>query len=306
MVKGKKVKSSNKKIVVIYHGDCPDGFSGAWAAWKKFGNKAEYIGASDRANPPKGLAGKEVYFIDWVYPLATMKKVQRAAGKVIAIDHHATTETASRAMDECVFDMHHSGAVLAWRYFHPKKLLPKLFRYVEDHDLGRFKLAHTKAIGAFLALVPFGFSSWSQLVFEVERVKLKNKIVTQGQLIIKYEKKLIAEIAANARKVVFEKRKALAVNSPVLSSELGHYLSVKHPPFAIIWRERKDGSTRVSLRSVNNFNIGRYAQKYGGGGHRNSAGFSIPAGKRFPWKPIRPHTQKTSTLRLRRNNKKSS
>ena len=32
-----------KKIVVIYHDQCRDGFGAAYAAWKKFGDDASYI-----------------------------------------------------------------------------------------------------------------------------------------------------------------------------------------------------------------------------------------------------------------------
>ncbi len=35
-----------KDIVVIYHKHCPDGFGAAYAAWKKFGDAAEYLPAS--------------------------------------------------------------------------------------------------------------------------------------------------------------------------------------------------------------------------------------------------------------------
>jgi len=33
----------NKEIVVLYHANCLDGFGAAYAAWKKFGDTADYI-----------------------------------------------------------------------------------------------------------------------------------------------------------------------------------------------------------------------------------------------------------------------
>src|SRR3990167_9491025 len=44
-----------KNIVVIYHGKCPDGFSAAWIAWKKFGDDAEYIPGRHGEIPPEDL-----------------------------------------------------------------------------------------------------------------------------------------------------------------------------------------------------------------------------------------------------------
>ena len=32
-----------KDIVIFYHKECQDGFSGAWVAWKKFGESADYV-----------------------------------------------------------------------------------------------------------------------------------------------------------------------------------------------------------------------------------------------------------------------
>lgn len=88
------IHNSKKKIVVIYHGGCPDGFSGAWAAWKKFGNRAEYIGAYDRLALPHKLTDKEVYLIDYTYKPDLVKKLTQDNRRVTAIDHHITAEAA--------------------------------------------------------------------------------------------------------------------------------------------------------------------------------------------------------------------
>jgi hypothetical protein len=50
-----------KDIVILYHGGCVDGFTGAWAAYKKSGDNADYFGITDREIIPDGLTGKEVY-----------------------------------------------------------------------------------------------------------------------------------------------------------------------------------------------------------------------------------------------------
>src|SRR3990167_11323403 len=57
----------HKEIAVLYHGGCPDGFGGAYAAWKKFGDTAEYIPVKYGNTPPEGLAGREVYIVDFCY-----------------------------------------------------------------------------------------------------------------------------------------------------------------------------------------------------------------------------------------------
>jgi len=44
-----------KEIVIIYHADCPDGFGAAYAAWKKFGDKASYLPCYMPAPVPDGI-----------------------------------------------------------------------------------------------------------------------------------------------------------------------------------------------------------------------------------------------------------
>ena len=55
-----------KGIIVLYHNDCTDGFSAAWAAWKKLGNKADYVGIDPHC-PDKRLKDKEIYMVDLIY-----------------------------------------------------------------------------------------------------------------------------------------------------------------------------------------------------------------------------------------------
>lgn len=45
---------------------------------------------------------------------------------------------------------------------------------------------------------------------------------------------------------------------------------------AVLFREKKDGTFRVSLRSKSNINVAALAEKYKGGGHFDVAGCSIP------------------------------
>jgi uncharacterized protein len=271
-----------KDIAVVYHGDCPDGFSGAYAAWKKFGDKAEYVGALDRFHVPSEVRGKKtVYFIDWSYDLDSFREVQKHA-KVIVIDHHESREMEARAMDEYVFDIDHSAAPLAWSYFHPGKPVPTLFKYIEDRDIWKWKLPHAKEISAFLGLKNFDFKEWSRLVRDFEDGKKRKAMAAQGALLLKYEDKLIDIVASEARHVEFEGYKVLAVNCPLFTSQLGNNLAIKHPPFSIVWRQ-EGGLIRASLRSVGNFDVSKIAAKYGGGGHKHASGVRF---KKIPWKDV--------------------
>lgn len=275
-----------KNIIIIYHGECPDGFGGAWAAWKKFGAKAAYIGAKDRVNPPKGLRGKEVYFIDWVYPVETMAKIMKDAKKVVALDHHVTAKEATEMANEHRYSLNHSGAVLAWKYFHPQEPLPKLLAHIEDMDLWQWRLPKSKEVVAELEMHPFELREWDKHIRAFEDASKRKLIIEKGALLLDYQSGLIDQAASKASPVLFEGRRVLAANSPLFHSELGSLLCEKKPPFAIVWWMSDGGKTRVSLRSRNGFDVSKLAAKYGGGGHKAASGFTLPPGSELPWKNI--------------------
>lgn len=277
-----------KSIVILYHADCPDGFSGAWAAWKKFGNKADYIPAEYQTQPPKGLKNKEIYFIDFIYQHspAIIKKLSSENKKVVVIDHHASAESMVKSVPEHIFDINHSGAFLAWRYFHKNQAVPKLIRYIENVDLWKFTLPNSKKISSFIEAVDMNFRDWSRLASDLENSAKRKKIIEWGKIILKYEDKVIDRIIKeDAETVKFAGYKTMAVNTQFAHSQLGNELVRRMPPISITWAQQNDRRF-FSLRSNGKVDVGQIAKKFGGGGHKAAAGFSLPANKPLPWKPI--------------------
>lgn len=274
-----------KQIVIIYHKNCVDGFAGAWAAWKKFGNTAEYIAVRPAALPEKRLRGREIYSIDVGYAKEIQKKLRRENKSVVILDHHISRKKDTEAFPENVFDNDHSGTILAWKYFHPKKKIPRLLKYVEEDDLWRYRLPHSKEIGRTLTLLGFDFGEWDVFSRKFETRKEFQKMAAQGATILEYEKQAIAFIMRRSASLVrFEGYKVLAANSPVLESDLGHALAKKRPPFGIVWRVESNGDIGVSLRSNGRVDVSKIAVKHGGGGHKKAAGFEVKRGKKVPWK----------------------
>jgi hypothetical protein len=130
----------NKPIIVFYHGECPDGFSAAWAAWKKLGDAAQYVALTHRSKPFDGLTGKEIYFLDFSYEAPVLEKLVANNISVTVIDHHASMVDDIKHASKFVYDNDHSGAVLAWNYFHPETKPPVFLKYIEDRDLWSWKL----------------------------------------------------------------------------------------------------------------------------------------------------------------------
>lgn len=276
----------DKKIVVVYHGDCPDGFSGAWAAWKKFGNEADYLPARHGEPFPVGLEKKKVFLVDFVPDEVTINMLIANNISVFPIDHHLTSEIKMEFFKDRVFDMDKSGAVLSWEYFHPDKPVPILLQHIQDMDLWQWKLQNSKEIIAYLGVVDFSFNNWDEVSWKLEDEHEKGELIEKGRTLIKYEERIVEGlIRDNAELVEFEGYKSLAVNCPILESDIGNRLVVVLPPMGIVWRRKKNYVT-VSLRSDGSVDVSSIAKKHGGGGHRAAAGFEISLNEQLPWKRV--------------------
>ncbi len=275
-----------KKIVILYHANCPDGFGAAWAAWKKFGARAEYISMKHGDLLPRGLAGKEIYIVDFSLKEPVMNELMKKAKKVAALDHHITAENATKMANEYIYDLNQSGAVIAWKYFHPKKSVPKLLRHIQDVDLWKFKIKNTQEIAAYINSFPFDFKFWSRLALSLKKAKTHREIISEGGAILRHEKDIISRAVKNADLASFAGKKVLVANSSVLKSEIGSALVKKKSPFAIVWSQ-KEGKTVVSLRAAGKYDVSKLAEKYGGGGHKNASAFVFDLKKKVPWKIIK-------------------
>ena len=276
-----------KKIVILYHAECPDGFGGAWAAWKKFGDTADYIGVYHNKPAPDGIEGKEVYMVDFVYPLETTKELIAKNKRVTAIDHHISSKEVAKMTENYSYAVNNSGSVLSWIYFHPDKPVPKLLAYIEDRDLFKWNVLGSEAICAFVDSFDYDFLIWDKLAGDLENEKGRVEYFDKGSIILKYQEELIQEFENGAKLVKFEGYDVYVANAPhEFASRLGNNLAIKKPPIAIVWSEDKKGVS-VSLRSSDeNIDVSKIAEKFGGGGHKMAAGFKLPIIKIFPWEDL--------------------
>jgi oligoribonuclease NrnB/cAMP/cGMP phosphodiesterase (DHH superfamily) len=279
---------SQAPIKVLYHGSCPDGFGGAYAAWKKFGDTAEYLPVTYGHPAPENLAGAHIYFIDCCYTQEVMDKVVAEALSVTVLDHHMGTRAVVESMPEHVFDNDRSGATIAWNYFHPDIPTPELLKYIEDDDLFRFTLPDTHAVVSYIAIRPYTFENWDALAARLEapgsREEFLVKVRTYGEYF-----EMLAEFAAeHVKPIKFEGYEVMfATTHPFkpMKSLVGNILAKKHPPFALVVSAHPKGFG-VSIRGDGSVDVSAIARKYGGNGHHDSAGFAIPADGNMPWELI--------------------
>jgi oligoribonuclease NrnB/cAMP/cGMP phosphodiesterase (DHH superfamily) len=278
---------SQKGIAILYHGGCNDGFAGAWAAWKKFGDKADYI-PMFRENSELILKGREVYFIDYTLSKAETERFIKLNKRVICIDHHITAKDAVMLTEKPSFSLNHSGAVLAWNYFHPGKKTPLLLKYIEDRDLWRWKMPKAKEILAgtnFSNDAAYTFIGFSKMVSDFEKSAYRRQCIKDGKIVKSVFDGLIEKMARHAVGVKLGGVKALAVNAPdMFAGSLGNYLVEKmDTSLAIIWHVGEGNALKVSLRSDDKVDSSKIAGKFGGGGHKKASGFFIKNFKKLPW-----------------------
>jgi len=275
---------TDKQIVVLYHRKCPDGFGAAYAAWKKFGDMAEYIPVSYGDSIAEGLEGREVFMLDFCYELpGEIERLVATTKRLVIIDHHGSAKQLVESVPEHVFDVAHSGATLAWSYFHPETVSPLLLEYIEDHDLYRHQLPQSEEMATYISIQPRTFETWEKLVQKFDQPASRVNILKTASFYSEYFNALVEMSANEAKKVRFEGYECyFATTHAAMRSQVADALYTKFPPIALVVSAHPDGFG-VSIRSDGSVDVSKIAEKYGGGGHPASSGFFIRNGTDMPW-----------------------
>ena len=270
----KQIMKPDRSIVdfVIYHANCVDGFGAAWSAWKFLGNEAEYYAATHGDDPPD-VTNRNVIILDFSYPNKTIKKMISESNSLVVIDHHKSAMIDLSDIPSAHFDMSHSGAVLAWKFFHPSSSIPSFIEYIEDRDLWKWRLPRSKEFSAGLSVYPMSFESFTKL--EIDDVF--SDVCERGSYILEYVEAEVEKISNRATLRTWRGKKIFIVNSSQLVSEIGSRLS-PDCDFVVIWYFDHDRQKyNVGLRSFHeNIDVSEVAKLFGGGGHKKAAGFGLP------------------------------
>lgn len=270
--------------LVIYHGHCADGMGAAWAAYRHFGDNAEYrMGIYDEEFPTLDIFRmRKVYLVDFCYSAERVQQIASVASKVVILDHH---KTAMNALSGVVlpinvaanFDLSKSGARITWDYFHTTEA-PNLIRYIEDRDLWLWKLDDSEAINAFIGSFGFSLSEYDVLATELQSPNTFREAAHIGIYLVHKQDQMVEKICDKAYILLLKSstgsKKVWFINTCSLISEVSNSLLLKEPTTDLVvgWFDMAD--KRIwSLRSANKVDCSEIAKRYGGGGHPNAAGF---------------------------------
>ena len=303
----------HKRPLVIYHGNCADGFSAAWCFW----NSQEEAQISYDFHA--GVYGEEipdvedrvVYMVDFSYKADKVAKILELCNGLYFIDHHKTAiEDLRQFADHPKFvtytDLERSGAMLAWDFLHntvwefprteystgyakPKlvaglnafeqeyRVPPILLDHVQDRDLWKFKLEGTRPIQAAMFSYEYTFENWDKMM--LGELKQKMELWKEGVAIERKHFKDIKELLEVTTRWMYINGVAVpTANLPyTLASDAGHALLEKYPnaPFAAVYYDTLTHRVFSLRSSASRSDVSEIAALYGGGGHRNAAGFKV-------------------------------
>ncbi|KAG5229682.1 phosphoesterase [Salix suchowensis] len=305
--------SIQKSAAVLYHYPCPDGAFAALAAYLYF--KATSL-------PPDQLPLHQfshVYLLDFVGLLVLS---DNSPPKVVILDHHKTAMEALGGTSfegenvSKVIDMERSGATIAFDYFKHKLLesgknsydemigefdrVRRVFEYIEDGDLWRWRLENSKAFSSGLKDLNLEFNAQlnPSLFDQLLSLNLAS-VISQGRESLSVKQKLIDDTLDQSYEIALgggASGRCLAVNADSVSelrSELGQQLATKSRNLklrgigAIVYRVpelENDEMLKISLRSVDIEDTTPISEGFGGGGHRNASSFMICSAEFERWK----------------------
>jgi oligoribonuclease NrnB/cAMP/cGMP phosphodiesterase (DHH superfamily) len=267
-----------------FHAGCPDGFGAAYSAWRAWGERGRYVprGHEDPFDP-LAHEGDLVVFADIAPTNAQLRDLGEVAERVVVLDHHFSARQSFEADPSLAiflagrghrvhFDLEHSGAVLAWQYFHPDDPVPDLLRYVEDQDLWTWKLPASEAVNAAIGSYPREIEVWDDLAR-----RPWEELAQEGEPIVRAMRTEVVRSLRFAHPLRIDELRLEAVNSVHHRSHIGHAVAARAAFGAKIAAVYRISGTRVdvSLYSIGEFDVSAVAARFGGGGHRNAAGFAV-------------------------------
>jgi oligoribonuclease NrnB/cAMP/cGMP phosphodiesterase (DHH superfamily) len=287
-----------KRVYIIYHYPCPDGALAALAVWFHEPNAIFFPHSTTvpLVIPPDNQdRHTEVYVLDYCGPSGWLAECVKRFKTVHLIDHHESArEFLSNPGLKTFFDLNHSGCMLAYKYC-PTPITPELmriFQYVEDNDIWKHALPHSREFTAGLRneCYDWDFATYPELLESMQLLDFDH-LVASGRMVLARQAELIAGYLAKSQQLFINEIypvQYVEINSydSAIISQLGHDLAEKSGLNAVkcgigaVGIARDDGTYKISIRG---FNCVRISSFYNGGGHDGAAGFVLPGDPLKVW-----------------------
>lgn len=227
---------------------------------------------------------EEIWIVDFSFKPEVMEKVLQLTKNITWIDHHKTAMEYKYSQElKGIRDNSFSGCELTWKYIHPDIPLPLVVKMLGRYDVWDFSEYKNdlNKLQAGIRLwdtspISDNWERWLRGSYDATDELLRGTIALQYR-----DSQYASLIKAWSFFAEFEGYKAVCCNAGSVSSQL--FDSVKEDydlmiPFCF------DGKQwTVSLYTKKDIDCSEIAKKYGGGGHKQAAGFQC---KELPFKII--------------------
>lgn len=279
----------NTNTVVLYHANCNDGYGAAYAYWAHAKasdlERTEFVPMSYNDELPDCInENSHVVFLDFSIKRQPMEELLVLAEKVTVVDHHQSSlELADleKAYDNFTFihSLEHSGAVLTWLTYRTSQSqeVPMILLYIEDRDLWKFQYEATKAVHVALQhKLQSRYSSFENFSMLTNPVYLA-ELLEQGTAMLDMQKAIIDSSMKSIYIIGMLGEQCFIVNTlPTLSSDTCQAIRDLYPLSSMQATYSVIGNlVTYSLRSQGEVDCAKIAEHFGGGGHKNAAGFSV-------------------------------
>lgn len=219
-----------------------------------------------------------VWIVDFSFPILNMVYYDNTGCKVKWFDHHATAMPVNEYEFKNVekyFDLNRSGVGIVYdELFRTKR--PIAINYIEDRDLWKFKFKDTNDFIEGLNVYYDMHPSKEYMKDIIYDENISNDIISKGKLLFQAKKFRVEKSLEQGKLGTFMGHPAFFVNATSDVSDIGNEACKMStvPIVAVVYRYIEPDLIKVSLRSIF-IDVSELAKKYGGGGHRLAAGFTI-------------------------------
>jgi len=271
------------KTICFHHND-PDGRASGAIVRYALGPDVQLIESDyDVTSIPWDAVAQaeKVIVVDFSFPVDAMVKLGEGR-ELVWIDHHKSAMAAFEGIAANwpgIRDISEAACVLTWKYFFPKRPVPKAILLIGDRDIWRWAEEDTGPFNESLYNRDHeaGDSAFWKPLLENDQPTLE-KMIEEGAWLRKINLRNIERMMdARSFEVRFEGHQTLAVNAKG-AGDIGDYGRERGYEIVYCYMDQMQNgvlSTGVTLFS-DKVDVSVIAGRFGGGGHAGAAGFSFP------------------------------
>lgn len=261
----------------FYHRQDLDGQCSGAIIYDKYRSICDLIGINYGESFPWDTIknGETIFIVDFSLPREEMQKLDSVA-HFIWIDHHDTAIQEMKGLDIKGIQRNGTGAcALVWEYEHTIPV-PEGVKLLAQYDVWNHTNPKTLPFQYAMGLeYTFPDADIWESVFNSDSIWIL-KMVNNGKLLQKkIEKDNNSYVKAYGFKTEFEGYSAIAVNRGMVNSKIFDSIEEDYD-IMMTFAFHRDGNWKFSLYTDKDYiHCGEIAKKYGGGGHKQAAGFHL-------------------------------